>query len=265
VHTYQNLGTYTVKLIGTGTGGSDTYTITDAIKVTSEVIIEAETITNFNGYLVDNVNGGGQMIQVDATQTAPYTGTATIAFPGATGTYNITLFGVPENDGTPTVRLYINGTKVIEQVMPQHADYYNLATRLEYTASNIMVNKGDEIKIEGISNSGAYARVDKIIFSATNMSIDNRQLTIDKRHQMIRLMPNPMRDVIWFNTITKRIDQLTIYDNTGNTIYNDVGAIHGLPLRWCGTDNGGHMVKPGVYYYELRINGYIYSGRIIKL
>ena len=149
-----------------GATASRTTTVMLTIELPREppVELEAESMT-LSGYIIDTDKMAGRGIMVDPALGATGTGTATAAFTGSSGTYDITINAVPENDGTPTVRLYIAGKKVWEAVLPMDAKYYNaLNDRLDYSVTGITINKGDEIKIEGVTQAAAYARVDKVYF-----------------------------------------------------------------------------------------------------
>jgi len=133
-----------------------------------QVVIEAEAMTLQN-YMVDNNAMNGTGIQINPSLSIPATGTAVMSFPGATGTYDITFHAVPENDGPPSVKLYVNRVKVLEEVYPVESGYFTPEfDRIQYIITAVTINKGDEIKIEGTSGgtaaSGAFARVDKIVF-----------------------------------------------------------------------------------------------------
>src|SRR6185503_18270342 len=68
----------------------------------SAVTIQAESMA-LSTYTVE----GGNRIKLP---TAASTGTATAAFPGATGTYNITGYVAAEPDGQPTLQVYKGAT-----------------------------------------------------------------------------------------------------------------------------------------------------------
>jgi hypothetical protein len=75
-----------------------------------------------------------------------------------------------------------------------------------------------------------------------------------------------MRDVVGFKIHrqgAKTQREIIIYDNTGNIIWT-AGNTDLRFIQWCGTDIAGNMVKPGVYFYSIKYNGVLHSGRIIK-
>jgi Carbohydrate binding module (family 6) len=87
------------------------------------------------------------------------TGTATKAFNGASGTYNIQVFVVPEDDGRPTLELHKGATKLQTYTYPQQS------AAASFTVNNVALASGEAIKLVGTGNGGAYARVDKIVFT----------------------------------------------------------------------------------------------------
>jgi hypothetical protein len=129
----------------------------------AEAIIEAEDMS-LDGYVVDTgtkLNGTG--IKVD--HTAVTSGSAITYFDGVNGTYTITVVAIPEDDGQPTVALYINNSKVLEKTYPIDPSYADHQTRVNFTVSGITLNQGDQIKIIGTLDASANARLDKIILT----------------------------------------------------------------------------------------------------
>jgi pectate lyase len=117
---------------------------------TAAVTIEAEGMTR-SSYTVE-----GGLIRV-SSGTA--TGTARQAFGGPSGRYNIQVFVVPENDGRPTLDLFVGATQL------QTFTYPLGTAATSFTVSNVQVNNGDELRLVGHPNGGAYARVDKIVLT----------------------------------------------------------------------------------------------------
>jgi len=127
-------------------------------------VIEAESMT-LNGYTLDpKYDGVRDVIMVDPNLGAGGTGTATIIYSGTSGIYRLKLFTCPENDGSPTLKLYINNKEILNEVFPTSSSYLRTAEKI-YTVDNIAINNGDELKIVGTSEAAAYARVDKIVLS----------------------------------------------------------------------------------------------------
>ena len=117
----------------------------------SAVTIQAESMA-LSTYTVE----GGNRIKLP---TAASTGTATAAFPGATGTYNITGYVAAEPDGQPTLQVYKGATLLRTYTYP----LTDAVATFSITGVNIM-NK-DVIKLIGKGAGGALARVDKLAFT----------------------------------------------------------------------------------------------------
>jgi len=228
-----------------------------------------------NGYLVDthpNLNSTAILIDYENTTT----GTATAVFTGASGTYDIVISTIPENDGTPTVRLFIAGVKILEEILPTDPAYYTLGVRKEYTVTSVSIQKGDEIKIEGVLDVGANARVDKITFKPKMvLSLPlNKNNTI--KTSKVHVNSNPFARKVKFSVPYSSVTAIEIYDSAGQVVYTHhvISALHlrsaqALPgsdmVEWNGTDNSGIQVQSGIYYYKINGRGFEESGKIMKL
>jgi len=160
------------------------------------VIVEAEDMT-LNGYIDDlDSRLTGTAIMVDPNLGMPATGTATTAFNGPSGYYNIIFTGIPENDGTPTIKLYIGTNKLLEETYPMDANYYTLSNTIDYTVDNVYITNGEIIKIEGTSNTvsgGSYARVDKVVFVNTgSVSISREERQCKMKNEKLKMQNNGM-------------------------------------------------------------------------
>jgi len=102
----------------------------------------------------------GSLIKLTAS-----TGSASKSFSGATGTYNVQVYVLPENDGRPVLDLYKGSTRI-------HSYTYPLGTgRISsYTVSNVALTQGETLKLVGFANAGAWARVDKIVLTPVSTS-----------------------------------------------------------------------------------------------
>jgi hypothetical protein len=168
------------------------------------ITMEAESMT-FSGYMVDA--GRTHLIMVDPSGAG--TGTATKAFPGASGMYNVMLGFVPENDGHPNVKLSVGATRVLDVTYPAADGYFNLDVLLEDTAQNVAINNGDVIRIEGTVDSEAYARVDRIVFS----DINNTVLVFSKSGYATRELPATVGDT---NVVVKLMSAGSYNDGSAN-------------------------------------------------
>jgi hypothetical protein len=85
-----------------------------------------------------------------------------------------------------------------------------------------------------------------------------------QKNQHITLYPNPMQNIVWFDSQSRKIQQITIYDNAGNMVYQTVGVYRTTAMYWNGLDRTGNQVQPGVYYYSIITDGIPFNGRIVK-
>ncbi len=74
--------------------------------------------------------------------------------------------------------------------------------------------------------------------------------------------PNPMRDATSISFVVAPGDagpvRLSVYDLAGRLVRNLVQDERGAgahEVTWGGTDDGGRRVAPGIYFYELNVNG----------
>jgi|GEM_PF-3493532 len=129
----------------------------------TSVKIEAETMTLTN-YTVEN-NGSatnGSLIKVNAGTT----GTATKAFPGASGVYDINVTYWDESDGNSTYNLYAGSTLLSSWVAGEASGsiYCDATTRRTHTIGNVTINANDPIQISSNYNGDEYGRVDVLEF-----------------------------------------------------------------------------------------------------
>ena len=90
-------------------------------------------------------------------------GTATAPFPGPDGNYRVDVDVAIENDGQPTLELWIGGEFIQEWQYPL-ADNPGFPI-FTLQGPTVFVTNGEEIKLIGHDDSGAWARVDRIIFT----------------------------------------------------------------------------------------------------
>src|SRR3989344_2174356 len=92
-------------------------------------------------------------------------GQAVLPFPGGSGTYDIFIDAIAEDDAQSTLELWVNG--ILQQTFT-----YPLSPSgnqsVVLTGPRLIVNTGEEIKLVGYrvysSNGTAYARLDRIRF-----------------------------------------------------------------------------------------------------
>lgn len=117
------------------------------------VTIEAEDMT-LAGYVVDSADM--TLIRLpDMTAS----GTATATFMGAPGSYQMSVFVVEEPDGAPSLTIRVAGGDVATEQYAMTAMNNEPRTLGPYP---VTLATGDEIQLEGTSDAGAWARVDRV-------------------------------------------------------------------------------------------------------
>ncbi len=122
--------------------------------------IEAESMS-LSSYVVEN----GTLIR---TANGAWSGTATKSFPGATGTYDIQVQIVAENDGQPTLEVYKGATLLRTFIYPRAT---SPTSPTSFTIPGVAVAVGETIKLVGRATSGTFARVDRLVFSPKAASV----------------------------------------------------------------------------------------------
>lgn len=120
--------------------------------------IEAETMA-LSGYQVDGSQSDWIMLSQSASQ-----GTATEFFPGGSGTYNVTINAVAEDDAQSTMELWIDGALVHSFTFPLGSSSRDPFAEMAGTFS---LNPGDEVRLvgyKGQASGTSHARVDSISF-----------------------------------------------------------------------------------------------------
>jgi hypothetical protein len=131
--------------------------------------IEAEDML-LDGYRIEALDfaSGGALINLKGPAA---NGSATLAFPGNTGQYNIYVVYHDENDGVAQLTVSIAGVSVDSWILderikggeqPQEFNRFTRQVATDYTVSN-----GDEIRIEGLQGNWDNANVDYIEFVLT--------------------------------------------------------------------------------------------------
>ena len=151
-----------------GANKTATITIVDDDQPFTSLTIQAESITNLTGYRLESngVASGGSMLSLVGGASGEI-GTATFAFTGATGNYNVILGAFDESDGSATLQVSKNGTSIGSVLLNQNlgSNVANAATKVERSvATGVSIASGDSFTIKGIENATEHARFDFIRF-----------------------------------------------------------------------------------------------------
>jgi len=114
----------------------------------------------------------------------PSAGTATSTFSGPSGRYTVTVVAIPEDDGAPSIRVYVGASKIIEAVYYHKPKDRTFTVREELTVKGVQIDSGDQIRIEGARERNAWARVNKIIIQRET----DRESSVlpSGRHELVR-------------------------------------------------------------------------------
>ncbi|MEM9216357.1 MAG: NF038122 family metalloprotease [Cyanobacteria bacterium P01_F01_bin.150] len=134
--------------------------------------IEAETM-NLNGYSIENtsVASNNRLIRTSSS------GTATTNFTGDTGYYNIIVAYYDEGDGLGQITANLAGTELDTWQLNQalggiYASSDNFVTRT--VATQIHVQTGDELILEGLREYNEFARIDYVEFIPVSAPVLNQ-------------------------------------------------------------------------------------------
>ena len=144
--------------------------------------IEAENMQRSNYLVVSNTAASAGQLASLPVVSVPNSGTLNSTFNGASGTYDIVLRFVDENDGQAQLITKIAGNQIDSRVLNQDLGWGGVDSRTLVTqviGTNVFVNNGDSIAIQGIAEGAEYARVDYIEFvpkenlSTASLSVEN--------------------------------------------------------------------------------------------
>lgn len=111
-------------------------------------------------------------------------GTATFQFPFPPGRYDFDARYVSEKVGQNTYTVYVNETQVVSWLGKNRDDQWHMMNEQQWhIPRNLLIEKGDEIRIEGLSGTGSLAILDYIEFSTSGKS---NALT---RNNMVTVFP----------------------------------------------------------------------------
>jgi Glycosyl hydrolase catalytic core len=160
------------------------------------VSIEAENMTLTN-YLV-NANSsasGGNLIKLSA---GGVTGTATVNFPGSTGTYDIKVWYYDESDGACTLRIYAAGALLDEWIANQDLGSIDpvAQTRTDRIETGVSIANGAQIKLEAVQNAQEWGRFDVVQFIPV--------ATVPTASQIVRVRLDGADVLVSFTTVAGR-------------------------------------------------------------
>jgi hypothetical protein len=145
---------------------------------------QAESLNRSNFVEELNYNGAASVVKPSSASTVGYVNGT---FTGASGNYNVSVRYYDENDGAVTFTLKTNGTSRGSVTASANDETWKT-----WTVSNVTINTGHEIRIEGMQNSGEHGRVDYISISSTSA----RSTTEEVREQRSDAEVSPSDETI---------------------------------------------------------------------
>lgn len=128
--------------------------------------IEAEVMNLKGAYHLESGSfaSGGLLISLAGGSTTE-SGTASFTFTGAAGLYNIAISYFDESDGQSTLNVYNQNVLIKSWLLDQeqgNASANYLTQTYQVIGTQLSLNSGDVIKIQGFENGGEPARIDYI-------------------------------------------------------------------------------------------------------
>ncbi len=141
-------------------------------------ITEFEALDLF-GYQIEDRSGTSER-EVVATFAS---GIASGTFTGAAGTYELDIDYIAENDGTPNWVIRINGAEVasFNAIAPPVGE----GSSLEEFITNVTLNPGDVLSVEGTRNGDATARLDALQLTPQTPGINSAPLAGNEKIELV--------------------------------------------------------------------------------
>ena len=146
----------------------------EPIVIGAAIRTEAESMDIMGYFVESNSNAsGGQLLRTNSS------GIATTQFSGVSGYYNVIVAYYDENDGVSTISSSLGDTELdswqLTQDLGSHIVGQNRALRT--VATQVQINTGDELRLEGLRVDGEHARLDYVEFVTVSAPIDPTTIT----------------------------------------------------------------------------------------
>ena len=134
------------------------------------LIFEAENM-DLTNYEIDNDDSRTFIKLTDST------GTAKFNFSLPTGRYDIDASYLSESVGQNTYTLYIGDNQIVAWLGKNRDDKWHMLSEQKWhVPKNIPINQGDEIRIEGLSETGSLVTLDYIEFTTSERQRSSLQI-----------------------------------------------------------------------------------------
>ena len=192
-----------------------------------KLTIEAEDMA-LRGYKVDDVMAasGGEVIRLKKES-----GTASVFFGGETGTYDLDLGYIDENDGQGTIEIWVNDALIhtIDLSADNNGNGGDWSTISHAEISGILLSQGDEITLKGTRDAWEFARIDSLTFcehpEAQNtgpMAVDDVYTVAETSSTVLDILANdfdPDNDPISIVSFTQPAEGSVRLDENGQVIF----------------------------------------------
>jgi len=211
-------------------------------------IVEAENMRLVQ-YQIDN---DGSFTFIKLTDS---TGIAKFKFPFPSGKYDIDARYLSESVGQNTYTMYIADNQIIAWLGKNRDDQWHMLSEQRWhVPKNIQINKGDEIRIEALSETGSFVIFDYIEFtpSGNTISAIKADLVTIYPEEYEHAIKNPLKgfrssleEQHEYGTLSKTYIK---WNEIENTVHDDVDKIRNVcDVKWRGVEEKNKKVIPRVY------------------
>jgi len=127
-----------------------------------KLTVEAEdmALMNYQANRIDAASGG------EVIKLKEHEGEASLTFGAESGTYDLELAYVDENDGQGRIEVWVGGSLVttVELDNDNNGNGANGSTISTIKIEGVAVQQGDEVVLKGARDAGEYARIDALTF-----------------------------------------------------------------------------------------------------
>ncbi|HYX07974.1 MAG TPA: DUF4832 domain-containing protein [Bacteroidales bacterium] len=140
--------------------------------------------------------------QIDSTGSSTYikltskTGIAKFNFNLPSGRYDINVRYLSESVGQNTYAMYINNNQIIAWLGKDRDEKWHMLNEQKWHApKNIVINKGDEIRVEALSENGSLAIFDYVEFTSASLlsSTTQKNLITIYPDEYVHAIKNPLK------------------------------------------------------------------------
>lgn len=225
----------------------------------------------------ENMNLTNYQIEKDKSRTfiklTDSTGIAKINFPLPSGRYDIDVSYLSESAGQNTYAMYIADNQIVAWLGKNKDDqWHKLSEQQWHIPKNIEINKGDEIRVEGLSETGSMVIFDYIEFTtstrvsappqetakkempkqtSTNVVIPKEDLATIYPDEYSKAIKNPLKGFRPSNPDHEYGTLMKSYikwDELENSASDDVNKIKEFcNEKWSGVEKTNMKVIPRVY------------------